>query len=236
MFPMGEKQKKQTGKKAESQELDALLKRRFHGAVNIRGIRYQILYSILRAFDLYAEDDGASSIRLEGIEDVYLLGLRSEDEYIQVKTSQDPWNWSQLKTPIQSFLQVYREDPDCRFVLAVDFELRTEIAKLAQLKSLPPKEKKRIEAKFRKLCSEIEATTSEADGIASRLTITSQQEKKIWEELKQTVTEMFELGSGAVDIYIRVFVARFLEWAYKWRRFRRHGNGSGILSRVCARE
>ncbi|MBE9594024.1 MAG: hypothetical protein IMF19_11170, partial [Proteobacteria bacterium] len=137
---------------------------RFHGAVNIRGIRYQILYSILRAFDLYAEDDGASSIRLEGIEDVDLLGLRLEDEYIQVKTSQDPWKWSQLKPPIQSFLQVYRENPSCRFVLAVDFELRTEIAKLAQLKFLSPKEKKRIEDKFRNLCYQIEATTSEADG------------------------------------------------------------------------
>jgi len=210
---MGEKQKKQTGKKAVSHELDALLKTRFHGAVNIRGIRYQMLYSILRAFNLYAEDDGASSIRLEGVEDVDFLGLRLGNVYIQVKTSQDPWNWSQLKDPIHGFLKVYREDLYCQFVLAVDFELRTEIAKLAQLKSLPPKEKKRIEAKFRKLCSKIEATTSEADGIASRLTVTSQQEKKIWEELKQTVTETFELGSGAVDIYIRVFVARFLEWA-----------------------
>ena len=76
MSSLGEKQKKQTGKKVMRRELDALLKTRFHGAVSIRGIRYQILYSLLRAFDLYAEDDGVSSIRLEGIEDVDLLGLR----------------------------------------------------------------------------------------------------------------------------------------------------------------
>ncbi|KAF5431758.1 hypothetical protein C5S39_05060 [Candidatus Methanophagaceae archaeon] len=213
MSSLGGKQKKQTGKNVMRRELDALLKTRFHGAVNIRGIRYQILYSLLRAFDLYAEDDGVSSIRLEGIEDVDLLGLRLGNVYIQVKTSQDSWKWSQLKDPIQGFLQVYRADPDCRFVLAVDFELRTEIAKLVQLKSLSPKEKKRIEDKFRTLCYQIGATTSEADGIASRLTITSQPEKKIEEQLKQTVTETFELGSGAVDIYILVLVSKFLDWA-----------------------
>jgi hypothetical protein len=207
------KRKVQTREKAARQKLNVLLKTRFHGAVNIRGIRYQIQYSLLRAFDLYAEDDRVSAIRLEGIEDVDLLGLRLEDEYIQVKTAQDPWNWSKLKSPIKNFLQVYRENPNCRFVLAVDFELRTEIAKLAQLKSLSPKEKKRIEDKFRNLCYQIEATTSEADGIASRLTITSQPEKKIEEQLKQTVTETFELGSGAVDIYILVLVSKFLGWA-----------------------
>lgn len=207
------KRKVQTREKATRQELNVLLETRFHGAANIRGIRYQILYSILRAFDLYAEDGKASSIRLEGIEDVDLLGLRLGDVYIQVKTSQDLWKWNQLKKPIQGFLQVYRADPYCQFVLAVDFPLRKDIAKLAQIKSLSPKEKKRIEDKFRNLCYQIEATTSEADGIASRLTITYQQEKKIWEQLKQTVTETFELGSGAVDIYILVLVARFLEWA-----------------------
>ena len=33
--------------------LDDLLSTRFKGAVNIRGIRYQLLYSLLRVFDLY---------------------------------------------------------------------------------------------------------------------------------------------------------------------------------------
>ena len=33
--------------------LDSILKIRFHGAVNIRGIRYQVLYSLGRAFELY---------------------------------------------------------------------------------------------------------------------------------------------------------------------------------------
>ena len=40
---------------AIKQQLDTIFKAHYHGAVNIRGIRYQLLYSILRAFDLYNE-------------------------------------------------------------------------------------------------------------------------------------------------------------------------------------
>lgn len=208
-----EKQKAQTGKKAIRQELDALLKTRFHGAVNISGIRYQILYSILRAFDLYVEDDEGVSIRLEGIEDVDLLGLRLGDEYVQVKSSRDSWNWSKLKEPIRGFLQVYRVEPRCRFVLAVDFELRKDIGRLTQLESLSPKERSRVENKFRNLCHQVGAFTDETDGLASRLTIVSLPEKQIWEQLRPAVAEAFGLASEAVDTYISVLVAKFLDWA-----------------------
>ncbi len=53
-----------------SNEYDSLFKSRFHGAANISGIKYQILYSILRAFELYENKTQAASITLEGIEDV----------------------------------------------------------------------------------------------------------------------------------------------------------------------
>ena len=54
----------QLGETAE-RRLDVLFKKRFHGAVNIRGIRYQLLYTLLRAFDLY---DQVTSLTFEGIE------------------------------------------------------------------------------------------------------------------------------------------------------------------------
>lgn len=206
------KRKVQTREKAARQELNVLLETRFHGAVNIRGIRYQILYSILRAFDLYAEDGKASSIRLEGIEDVDLLGLRLGDEYIQVKTSQDPWKWNQLKKPIQGFLQVYRADPYCQFVLAVDFPLRKDIAKLAQIESLSSEERNRVENKFRNLCDNIGASTDEADGLVNRLIIVSLPEENIRKQIRQTVADTFGIASEAVDTYISVFVAKFLDW------------------------
>jgi hypothetical protein len=206
------KRKVQTREKAARQELNVLLETRFHGAVNIRGIRYQMLYSLLRAFDLYAEDGKASAIRLEGIEDVDLLGLRLGDEYIQVKTSQDPWKWNQLKKPIQGFLQVYRADPYCQFVLAVDFPVHKDIAKLAQIKSLSSEERNRVENKFHNLCDNLGASTDEADGLVNRLIIVSLPEEKIRKQLRQTVADTFGIASEAVDTYISVFVAKFLDW------------------------
>lgn len=65
--------------------LDTLLRSRFGGAVAIRGIRFQILYSIHRAFR-FLELDPAGAVRLEGIEDVDLIGLTEGDQFIQVKT------------------------------------------------------------------------------------------------------------------------------------------------------
>ncbi len=195
------------------QELDTLLKTRFHGAVNICGIRYQILYSILRAFDLYVQENESSSIRLEGIEDVDLLGLCLGDEYIQVKSSQNSWNWSKLKEPLQGFLKVYRAEPCCHFVLAVNFHLHTDIARLAQIKSLPTKERRRVENKFSKLCHQIGSTADEAKGLMDKLTIVSMPEEQIWGQLRKNVADIFELGSEAVDVYISSLVAKFLDWA-----------------------
>jgi hypothetical protein len=202
-----------------SSDIDIIFKSRYHGAANIGGIKYQMLYSILRALDLYAEDNANGSIRLEGIEDLDLLGLRLEDEYIQVKTAQKPWNWSQLKSygnskgPIENFLEIYRANPNCRFVLAVNFQLKNDLEKLAQLVSLLPKEKRIIEKKFRELCLQIGASSTEADILASRLSIVSIPEDEIWRKLRAAVAESFNLGSGAVETYISALVAKFLDWA-----------------------
>ena len=84
--------------------LDSILKKRFHGAVNVRGIRYQVLYSLGRAFDLYDHAGSGPALRLEGIEDVDLMGFQLNDTYVQVKSAQAPWNWAKLKEPVAGFL------------------------------------------------------------------------------------------------------------------------------------
>jgi hypothetical protein len=74
--------------------LDALLRARFHGAVNIRGIRYQLLYSALLTLRLHDEGGEQISLRFEGVEDADLLGLEAGGEYVQVKTAVTRWNWA----------------------------------------------------------------------------------------------------------------------------------------------
>jgi hypothetical protein len=192
--------------------LDDLIKQRFGGAVNIRGIRYQILYSVYRAFDLYSEDSKTQSLKLEGVEDVDVR-LDLGDQYVQVKTADNPWGWGQLKDPIKGFLQAYRLTPDSNFVLAVNFQLRHDIARLAQRKNLPNRERAAIERKFVNLCKQVDGTIAEAQGLIDGLEIVSLTEEEIRNSLELAVTEAFGLGSEAVVIYIQALVAQFLEWA-----------------------
>jgi len=204
----------------KNHELDTIFKTRFHGAINIRGIRYQILFSVLRAFELYKSDDKIHFIRLEGIEDldilgknVNLIGLRCGNEYIQVKSSDKPWNWVKLKEPIKRFLEVYRTDPYCNFTLAVNFPLRTDIERLANFESLPLNDKKRVKKKTLNLIQQIGATHNEAKELFTKLHIVSLPEEQILYQLRLNVTNVYELRSDIVNFYILVLVAKFLEWA-----------------------
>jgi len=207
------KVKRQTSEIGPNIGLEALFKTRFHGAVNIRGIRYQILYSLLRAFDLYNNHECNLVLRLEGIEDIDLLGLHLGNEYIQVKSSQNPWNWSKLKEPIKGFLEVHRSEPLCNFVLVVNFQLQKELSKLASRETLPQVERQPIEKKFRDLCKDIGASIEESNDIYSRLTIISKPEELIRREIRRNMADTFEVGSEAIDTYILAFIAKFLEWA-----------------------
>jgi len=193
--------------------LDTLFKSRYHGAANIRGIRYQILYSVLRGFDLYDPRFDAMFLRLEGIEDLDLIGARVPGEYIQAKYSEKPWTWSSLKRPLTAFLHELRADPDCHLVLVVSFELHGEIAKLADARSQCQSHAPRLQKRFRRLCVQAGASKEEADQLYANLTIQSVPEDQILEKLRLSVTDAFGLGSEAVETYINVLVAKFVEWA-----------------------
>lgn len=205
----------------KNDEYDALFKSRFHGATNIHGIRYQILYSILRAFELYDSETQTASITLEGIEDVdvEVVGLRVLNEYVQVKSSSKHWTWSNLKSydnkkgPIQNFIEGYRVDSDSKFLLVFDFELKNEIEKISQFNSLPEKEKEELNKKFRELCRVFGGTNSEADAILNKLKIVSISEEETVRSLRKIISETYGLGSNIVEYYIKVFISTFLKWA-----------------------
>lgn len=181
--------------------------------MNIRGIRYQILYSVLLALRLYEEEGQHASVRFEGIEDVDLLGLHAGSEYVQVKTADKPWNWAKLKGPISGFLETLRVEPESRFSLVFNFEPRDDTAKLASLRSLPSAQQPGVRKKFRKLCRDVGASEDEADLILDRLSIKSLSEEALWPELRRALIEAWELGSGAVDVYIAALVNKLLAWA-----------------------
>jgi len=196
--------------------IDALLARRGHGAVTVRAIRYQILYSAYCAFGLYEMDSG-TSVRLEGIEDIDMLDLRLGDRYVQVKTSARPWHWSRLAEPVQNFLEGLRANSSCRLVLAVDFPLHGDVAALSRYAALGSKEKAHIRKKFEKLCHGAGASAAESDALLTKLSIVSLPEHDLLNWLRRRVADAYGLATELTDTYVLVIVAKFLEWAKERR-------------------
>ncbi len=132
------------------EQLDSIFSKRFGGAVNIRGISYQIRYSILRAFELY--DKKIESLTLEGIEDLDLKGFFYDDDtFIQVKTSASSWKWHQIKKPLVNFIEIYKVNPNAKFVLVLNNSYKGDIEQLSKYTTLDDKDKNEIEKKFIKL-------------------------------------------------------------------------------------
>lgn len=195
----------------EIRDINTIFRSRYHGATNIKGIRFQILYSILKSFDLYNNE--IEHLTLEGIEDLDLIGLNLADEYIQVKTSKNTWHWNKLKDIIPNFLEVYRADSNCRFTIVIGAEVQDDVNRLKEFNKLSPKEAKRIKNKFFKLFNGLKASKGESEYILNNLTILTLSERFILQQIKLKLVERFNVGSELLEIYLSVFVSKFLNWA-----------------------
>lgn len=104
--------------------LDQLIKRRKGGRVNIRGIAYQLQFSIYKVLSELSLQGSNIVIRLEGIEDLDEINKIQvgENTYYQVKFKQSPLSASTLWSlgVIQNFLEVYLVNPNSLFVLVTN--------------------------------------------------------------------------------------------------------------------
>lgn len=106
--------------------LDIILAKRNGGAINIRGIHYQILYACLIILQKLHENSD-TIIRLEGIEDLDVNTPHkiNDNEYVQLKTSDNKldagtfWNMGVL----QNFLEIYKLEPHSRFRLVYNMNI-----------------------------------------------------------------------------------------------------------------
>ncbi|HEY2513215.1 MAG TPA: hypothetical protein VGI39_20240, partial [Polyangiaceae bacterium] len=188
-----------------------LLERRFHGAGNISGVRYQLKYSLLRAFGLY---EGADAVRFEGIEDVDLLGTRLGAEFAQAKTSQTPWHWKKLADPLRSFLTALEADSGAFFTLATGFPLKSELGQLANRETLRPERRRQIEERFQALCLTLGATPERSTLLLKRLRLVHLSEADVEKRIFDKVGAHWQ-GGPSLELYASAALARCLDWATK---------------------
>lgn len=200
--------------------LDSIFESRLGGYFNFRGISYQIRYSILRAFDLYNKKIG--TLNLEGIEDLDLKGFHFDDNtFIQVKTSDKPWKWYQIKNTIKNFLDVYKITPTSKFELILNNYYTGDLEILSQYRSLVDADKKDIENKFLKLCKDFNISKEDTKSFLNNLTLTYLKEDDLMNCLKLKITENMDINTDATDVYLAILISQFLDWAIQRKEIKK---------------
>lgn len=215
--------------------LNDILQRRCGGQINIRGIRYQILYALRRALELLNSDCSFVAIGLERFDDVdfygdpnqpvsiHADGLLGGNSYLQAKTCEGRWVWSKLKEPVKNFLELLRADAEGQFWLVLNFSLDEDLLDLSNFATLTAKKQRAIEKKFRQLCKheDVRGTEAEADRLLLRLHIVTVREDDVVREIRAMLTEGFALHGAGADRYLSIFFERFLTWSRERKVVRR---------------
>lgn len=203
--------------------LDDLLRSRYEGASNIAGIRFQLLYSVLRLFDLYA-DNPAVQVQFEGIEDVdirgtkeqTLKGLQIRDTYVQVKLTgvQKTLSWLDHEKVLDHFIEVYLKQPDVRFVLVTSLPPKSNLEDLARychgkLATLPPS----VDQKLKTIATRSHLNTAELPTFLKRVSFEHIDEDKLVDRLRVAAIQSFHLNAGNEILYLSHFIDCAIMWA-----------------------
>jgi hypothetical protein len=206
-----------------TETLDTLLRSRYQGASNITGIRFQLLYSVLRAFDFYA-DVPACEVQFEGLEDVdvrgtqekALQGLSIGDSYVQVKHTgaPKPLSWLDHEKILDHFIDVYREHPDARFTVVTSLSVKSNLEDLVrychgQRANLPP------------YADQVVHTIAARSGLAAarlpaflrRISFEHMSEDALLERLRIALIRSFDLTAGNELLYLSHLVDCATSWA-----------------------
>ena len=206
-----------------TQTLDTLLRSRYQGASNIVGIRFQLLYSVLRAFDLYA-DAPAGEVQFEGLEDVdvrdsrekALRGLSIGDTYVQVKHTGAPktLSWLDHEKVLDHFIEVYLEHPDARFVLVTSLPVKSNLEDLVrychgQRASLPLYADRIVHT----IAARSHLAAADLPAFLRRVSFEYMSEDELLERLRIAVVRAFDLTAGNELLYLSHFVGCATRWA-----------------------
>ncbi len=214
-----------------NQQLEELFQSRYHGAANIKGIRYQIAYSVLRAFDLYNNETNAS-IRLEGIEDVDVNGSRDIEtngfhlasQYVQVKTSKTDWDWGRFAQSkiIDNFLPVWSADPSARLLVVTNFGYAGKLAELVEVcqgrRRLPST---KLTNSLRTLCQRVGFAHVDLIELLNRVSFERMSDEELQSRIQAAIVRWFDLQTANSDLYLLALMTKFTDLAVARGEIRR---------------
>jgi hypothetical protein len=213
-------------------QLEELLRSRYHGAANVTGIRYQVAYSLLRAFDLY-QPDGPTSIRLEGIEDVDVNGRRqveargffASNQYVQVKTSKTAWDWSRFAQSkiTDNFLPLWSADPSAELLVVTNFGYTGKLAELIKFcNGERSKLSQQVKNDLTSLCRRAGFPGVDVMEMLKRISFERISDEELHKRTSAAIARWFDLQSANSDLYLLVLMSKFLDLTAERAEVLRH--------------
>jgi hypothetical protein len=198
--------------------LDTLLKKRSGGAVNIRGIHYQVLYACHIILEKLDKTDTEISITLEGIEDIDIhmpISLGIVNSYLQLKSSENKLNASDFWTMgvLQNFLPVYLADPTSSFQLVYNFHIAEGSLKELFEKKLKAKSSAYWSEKLGSLnCPNINITEFLKSISYHRYTT-----DELLQSIVRSLYKHWEVGKGSESQFVNALFYKVLVWSKERR-------------------
>ena len=214
-----------------SNQIEDIFQERFHGAVNIRGIKFQILYSVLRSFDLYS-NPSLNAVILEGIEDIDIKGVKKPElkrfqilnQFIQIKTSVNNWNWSNLKQKkvVENFLEVWKIDPSAEFLMVSNFGYQDKLDELVKFcNGSKTKISKKLEQELEKIFKSQGLKKKDISSFLKKLSFQRISEEEIISQINGSIVKHYQLETNNYELYFLSLIARFLNWSVNRREVNR---------------
>ncbi|MDH4474110.1 MAG: hypothetical protein QE487_15995 [Fluviicola sp.] len=204
---MGKSKKKRNNSKNE--DLNSLQSKRTGGAINLRGIGFQLLYACHRSL-LELTEASETKIQLEGLEDVDVVNVLG-NEFVQLKTSVNPidasgfWNMGVLK----NFMDVFKLDPNAKFLLVHNAQISK--GHLDDLIKAKPGADEFWKQKF--LESSIDLEGIDFSQFLSAVNYKFYTEDELSKSIIHQLTERFQLNEGVQDRYLHALFYNILFWS-----------------------
>ncbi|MEL6611684.1 MAG: hypothetical protein AAFQ53_06290, partial [Bacteroidota bacterium] len=204
-----------------SPALDSLIRQRTGGAVNVRGVRLQILYTLHRALRAHASST-EWTVTPEGLEDVDVT-VDGIAEHIQVKTSKNRWAPHHMKDALRSIAdaaQVSFGDPTRTFAVVLAGECNDDVRAMVTRQRLPPTERSASDVALTKLIRKVGADDSVAAHLAQTLAVRVIAPDALEADLLRDVVEAFDAHPSSASVVVQSLAAFVLDHARSRTPFR----------------
>ena len=200
--------------------LDALIQQRTGGAFNVRGIRFQVLYTLWRALRAHA-DGGLWRVLPETLEDVD-IEAGGVTEHVQVKTSKNPWQPNKLGDALGSIVEAARAcegDPTHAFSVLLAGDVGRTVAALAERADLAPPDRATLDKTLTKHLVKAGASQALADRLTSSLALRVSDLDALDDLLRTAFVEAFDAHPDAADLGVHALTAFVLDRAQRREPF-----------------